>query len=384
MNKFFDRFRLTGDPGYDLWKLIDRSEITEVDASGNKHIICDIDKTYLETEFDNFFQIARTALQSASDKITVDGATEFLLACRWGQMDEIPEDFSEFPRPLHFVSSSPPQMRKTLESKFRLDGLDWTSDSFKNQAYNIRRGRFDLLRQQLAYKIASICELVQTYEHQQIELYLIGDSSEDDQWIYLGLKLFLEGHLTSEHFNQYLCLAGVDEQVAASITEKFAGSKAEVKAILIREVPGSPLKLEHPLAGLIFSFGSFLEAALHLSGKGLIPAACIWQLVRSFHNRYGYSLKSIGQLLNRFLENENLPSDVHSEVEAALKKTSEVVTRAADQKTQLPYRDIPDQSENPFTRMNETIEADSESILLQLVPYLKKRSEDLEDPETTS
>ena len=49
-----------------------------IDVQNCDHIICDIDKTYLETEYDSFVKLAKIAFQTAEDKKTVIGAKNFL------------------------------------------------------------------------------------------------------------------------------------------------------------------------------------------------------------------------------------------------------------------------------------------------------------------
>ena len=152
---------------YKLDKLIDRRVLTPFDGHAGIHIICDIDKTYLETEFDSLLDIAKVAIQDAADKVTVVGSTPVLIAARWGTAEARVATAGSAaeawklaePNHLHFVSSSPPQLRKVLEEKLAGDGLDWSSDSFKNQAYNLRRGRMDLLKHHVGYKSGALLDI---------------------------------------------------------------------------------------------------------------------------------------------------------------------------------------------------------------------------------
>jgi hypothetical protein len=119
---------------YNLWRLVDsRFFERELTRPGLQHIICDIDKTYLETDFDTLLKIAKIAFEDAHDKITVQGASEVLLAARWGLMNVPLTGDQPFPRPLHFVSSSPPQLRSVLEN------LPWTASIGRRIPLKIRR-----------------------------------------------------------------------------------------------------------------------------------------------------------------------------------------------------------------------------------------------------
>jgi hypothetical protein len=327
-----DGFRRPLSGSYNLWRLVDsRFFDGETAPASDRHIICDIDKTYLETEFATLLQIAKIAFENAQDKITVRGASEVLLAARWGLMDELGRPEQDYPRSLHFVSSSPPQLRSVLEEKFALDGLDWSSDTFKNQAYNIRKGRFDLLKQQIAYKTAAILNLM----HQQKEntrYYMLGDNAEADVPIYLGIKLFVEHRLSGEKFREYLQLLGVEAEVARALLERFTlPPRGRVEAILIRRIKKLPAKMRSPLTKPVVFFDNFFEVALVFSLLGLIDARTLWELIRSFHARYGISREKIAGYLRGARRNatEALPLE---DIDALLEKlgTAEADSQAVE------------------------------------------------------
>ena len=70
----------------------------------------DLDKTYLQTEFDTLRQLVRTAFQKASEKKAVPGAAALIRELKG------PESR------LCIVSGSPTQMRAVLAEKLKLDG----------------------------------------------------------------------------------------------------------------------------------------------------------------------------------------------------------------------------------------------------------------------
>ena len=284
-------------PGaYQLDRLVDSRRLAEVEKSG-LHVICDIDKTYLETEFENLLRMARIAFEAAADKVTVSGAAEVLLALRWGDLGRpLPAD-GAFPRPLHFVSSSPPQLRAVLEEKLTMDGLDWTSDTFKNQAYNIRMRRMDLLRQHVAYKSLAILNLVGAAAP-GASFILVGDNAEFDAFIYAGIRLLLSGQLSRDGYRTYLEIFGVEPHVAHGLLAAMPEvEERHVAAILIRNVPGYVYIVEPPLTDGIRTFDNFYQAALVLMAEGLLPASRLWPLTRSFHNHYGLTQRQLAAML---------------------------------------------------------------------------------------
>jgi hypothetical protein len=153
MNRFWRGSRSESNRSYNVNSLID-TETLLTESAADIQIICDIDKTYIETRFESAVGMIKIAFEDADSKIAVNGAPLALLAARWGAAFE-GEDILG-PRPLHFLSASPPQLRRVIRDKLAKDGMDWTSDTFKNQAYNLKMGRLKLLKQHVAYKTATI------------------------------------------------------------------------------------------------------------------------------------------------------------------------------------------------------------------------------------
>jgi len=308
MAKLFPSRSSKNRSDYDLWRLVDTRFFKDLGRSeGRVQIVCDIDKTYLETQFESLVKMARIPFEDAEDKVTVEGAREVLLAMRWGAM---PEDLQGeeallYPRPLHFVSSSPPQLRRVLEEKLAGDGLDWTSDTFKNQAYNIKKGRFDLLKQQVAYKSAAILGVMERTDADR-SFIMLGDNAESDAYIYLGLKLYGEGRLSSDAFAIYLGIAEISDDVVGDLLERFPkGVKQNVSLILIRDLTDYSLPMNPPLTDPVFTFGSFFESALILLAQGYLDPRCLLELTRTFHNLYDLSVEDAVSYLKPFADHHD-------------------------------------------------------------------------------
>ena len=301
MARFWPSLKKSAPAPYKLARLVDSRQREET-GKGGVHIICDIDKTYLETEFESVIRMARIAFEVASDKVTVSGASEVLQLARWGSLTAALPAGGEYPRCLHFVSSSPPQLRSVLAEKMMMDGLDWSSDTFKNQAYNIRMGRMDLLRQHVAYKSLAILTVVAS-AGPEARFTLIGDNAESDAYIYAGIKLLLDGRLSEAAYRSYLELAGVESGTAAELASGLPAQRgARVDSVLIRNVPGYELAEAPPLTDLVQTFDNFFQAALLLIVGGVLGEEHLWPLVRSFHNHYGIRQRQLGALLTILAE----------------------------------------------------------------------------------
>jgi hypothetical protein len=324
LSTFWKKLKTFTEKKYDFQQLIDsRCWETVPQMASWPHIICDIDKTYLETEFASLLSMAKIAYETAEKKITVRGAAEVLLAARWG--NNKPFDAKAFyPRGLHFVSSSPPQLRATLEEKLFLDGLDWNTDTFKNQAYNVMKGRMDLLRQHVVYKSAAILRVI-ALAGDNSEFYMIGDNAESDSYIYMGVTLFVMGKLSANAYGEYLRIAGADDMTANDFVSKFATPpRAKVAGILIRNAPGYKFIKHDQLAAPIRLFDNYFQAALILMQSKLVPPSKLWELSRKFHNQHGLTRQEILASLTRVEQNLGDNDELLIEiirVKAAFEKT---------------------------------------------------------------
>jgi hypothetical protein len=298
---------------YQVTKLLN-GKIREDMEGQPLHFVCDIDKTYLETDFETAFSIAKIAFEQATDKVTVAGATDVLLLARWGdivQGQRICFGESEIagekhplpevrPRCLHFVSSSPPQLRLVLEEKLSLDGLDWTSDTFKDQVYNIKMGRMDLLRQHVAYKSLAILSLVEKADPGS-RFILIGDNAESDVFIYWGIKLLLDEKISVQGYLDFVAKSGVEPELLGDLRQFLAhacrlvdlplSQKKRVESIYIRRVPGSEDLPEKIRLGGVNTFHSFFQVGLAFMCRGWVSLKALKPLIRAFHNQYGVDLK---------------------------------------------------------------------------------------------
>ena len=132
----------------------------------------DLDKTYLQTDFDSFRGLVKTAFQKAHEKKAVPGAAALIRELR-----------SDGNAKLCIVSGSPTQMRTVLVEKLKLDGVEFDELVLKDNLRNLVRGRFKALRGQVGYKLPVLLES-RTRAPTDSEEVLFGDDAEADAFIY--------------------------------------------------------------------------------------------------------------------------------------------------------------------------------------------------------
>ena len=286
------------------------------------HVFCDLDKTYLETEFESWIKMAKIPFESPHDKITVPGASEVLEMVRWGGH---PSDGSAPCSGIHFVSSSPPQLRLALDGKLTLDRLEWSSDTFKNQTYNLRMGRIDLLRHHIAYKTKAILDVASKLPSGS-RIVMIGDNAEYDAFIYTGVRLFLERRFSQAGLRDWLKGARVEESVIAQVVRDDLSLPEDliVSGIYIRSVPGYSNKANSRFVGTWFEFEHWAQVAWSLMKLKIISASALPRLIRAFHNLHGVPLAHLRWCLYKVLENEGLDVELKNLAGQCLEEISQI------------------------------------------------------------
>lgn len=265
--------------------------------NGPRVIICDIDKTYIETNFESIVGIAKIAFEEAAEKQTVEGAAELLRSLYW--------EATEKPASIHFVSASPPQMKPVLAKKLANDRIPWQTITFKNQAYNLKKGRMSALKRHAVYKNASILSILAT-KPDTTTVDLIGDNAELDGFIYSGIKFLLDKTLSKEGYKEYVGLVADDPSTVSQLDEYIdTNFTAKVGGIYIRQLNNYPLNDFGPLGSDVTIFENYFTVYSQMILKGMVKADGLWQSVKIYHNIYGISQTA----LNRDLWNLHLHGD---------------------------------------------------------------------------
>ncbi|HTS83245.1 MAG TPA: phosphatase domain-containing protein [Myxococcaceae bacterium] len=181
----------------------------------------DLDKTYLQTEFDTFSQLVRSALQKASEKQAVPGAAALIRELR-----------AQGDTRLCIISGSPTQMRTVLEAKLKLDGVEWDELVLKDNVRNLLRGRFRALRGQVGYKLPVLLES-RIHAPVEAEEVLFGDDAEADAFIYSLYADLVAGRVDEAVLGQVLEAAQVYPDDRARI---FTAWRAVPRADPVRRI----------------------------------------------------------------------------------------------------------------------------------------------------
>lgn len=279
----------------------------------------DLDKTYLQTEFDTFRQLVRTALQKASEKQAVPGAAALIRELR-AQGDS----------QLCIISGSPTQMRNVLEAKLKLDGVEWDELVLKDNVRNLLRGRFRALRGQVGYKLPVLLES-RIHAPVEAEEVLFGDDAEADAFIYSLYADLVAGRVDEAVLGQVLEAAQVyPDDRARIVTAWRAVPRADpVRRIFIhldRLTPPAYFSRYGPRVVPIFNY---FQAALVLLADGELNAGQVAKVAVEMVQTAGHNLltlsNSFQDLVRRGLPIQAVAAPLLQALEGALQGPGSVL-----------------------------------------------------------
>jgi hypothetical protein len=231
----------------------------------------DLDKTYLRTDFDTVRDLVRTAFESAEDKRTNPGASTLL-------REMVRSGVS-----VHILSGSPEQMRRKLEDKLRLDGIQWDSFTLKPNLQNLLRLRFRAMRDQLGYKLPALLRARRLATPPPPDdpglrkETLFGDDAEADTFVYSLYADVLEGKVSDELLAEICARGRMYPDVLEGLVEdvRQIDRAPAVERILIHLERQSPPDEFRVYGGRAVPFYNYLQAAFVVQEDGRVPAEAV-------------------------------------------------------------------------------------------------------------
>ncbi|HEY4221801.1 MAG TPA: hypothetical protein VGO62_10665 [Myxococcota bacterium] len=221
--------------------------------------VWDIDKTYLDTRFSSVRGLLGIPFELAVDKRAVHGTVSLLRGLRHG-----PRDDSAL-TPLYFISGSPTQMRKVVERKMTMDGVQFDGITFKDQWALLKAGRPKGITEQVGYKLQAL--LMYRREHPPGARYLLfGDDVERDLESFLLFGEVCAG-LRGPKLLDRLRDMGVhkgDAIAATSLADALPRESDPVAHVFIHEVRGHRIHSTDPRVHAARDFADHARTLLAL------------------------------------------------------------------------------------------------------------------------
>lgn len=172
-----------------------------------------------------------------------------------------------------FVSASPPQIGRAIREKLEMDGIEYEEIRFKDQVHHLVRGHFDVLREQIGYKL---CELLRSAAAapRRAEELLFGDDWESDPLIYSLYADVVEGRVGWDELDALLTSAGVHghyrDMIRSALQERHP--PRYVRGIFILRARGRAAADLEVLGRRLLWFDNYFECALLLHALGYLRA----------------------------------------------------------------------------------------------------------------
>lgn len=268
----------------------------------------DLDKTYLQTEFDTLRQLVRTAFQKAHEKKAVPGAATLIRELR-----------SNGDTRLCIVSGSPKQMRSVLTEKLALDGVEFDELVLKDNLRNLVRGRFKAMRGQVGYKLPVLLES-RAKAPAASEEVLFGDDAEADAFIY-SLYADMVARRVSEPV-VYRVLESA-EVYADDIERVISVWKSIPQADPVRRIFINLDRLTPPAAFAhygprVVPIFNYFQAALVLMGDKHLTAPQVLKVMFELISSAGYNLLTLSNSFQDLLRRGFPIADIAQSLSEAL------------------------------------------------------------------
>ena len=236
--------------------------------------IWDIDKTYLSTNFSSLRGLLMIPLEFAVDKIAIPGMPEVIRALRRGPGEEYVGN------PLYFVSASPPQIRRVLEHKMLMDGVEYDGITSKDWIGCLLQMRPGKLREQLGFKLSAL--LSGKLHRPQAREYLFGDDVEKDADAFYLYAQLVNRDISAADAVERMRSEGVkrdDRRCALSLLETLPRRLGRVEKIFIHLERNTPPKKFEKFGSLVLPVRGAGQMAFALYKMGLIDGEAVHQVV---------------------------------------------------------------------------------------------------------
>jgi len=234
--------------------------------------VWDVDKTYLVTHFSSLRGLSRIPIEFAVDKRAIPGMPEVLRALRRGPGP----GFACVP--LYFVTGSPPLLRRVLEQKMLMDGVEQDGITFKDWLRTIREGRPRRLKEQVGYKVCAL--LHGRLSRPLAGEYLFGDDTEDDATAFTIYARILHGELSAGEVVATLAGAGVsseDRKHVFSLLDRLPTRRGRVERCFIHLARKTPPASFQPFGQMVVPVRNAFQLALALYESGLVDQRAVPQ-----------------------------------------------------------------------------------------------------------
>jgi hypothetical protein len=234
--------------------------------------IWDIDKTYLSTHFSSLRGLSRIPVEFAIDKQAIVGMPEVLRGIRKGPGP------GYRCAPLYFVTASPPQIRKALEHRMLLDGVEHDGITFKDWWGLLQQRRPRRILDQVGFKLCAL--LAGRSSRPMATEFLFGDDAEIDAEAFSLYAKLIHGEFSAGDAAARLMEAGVrkdNRRCVFVLFDRLPQKRGTVGRIFIHLERGTPPSHFERFGDLLTPVRNAFQLSLALFELGLIDEDSVRQ-----------------------------------------------------------------------------------------------------------
>lgn len=252
----------------------------------------DLDKTYLQSQFESFRELVKIPFERPEDKVSLPGVTPLIRALKRVATEQGRE------ARIFFLSASPPQIGRAIEDKLVLDGVEYDGITFKNQLRNLRRGRFRNLREQVGYKLTELLRARHGFSPEVTEV-LFGDDWESDPIIYALYGDLLAGRVDPIRLREILTPAGVDPELVSEAADLLQGLPPAdpVERIFIHLERRTPPGTFEAFGGRVVPTFNYFQTACCLFEHGHLDLGAVAEVARTLQQDHALTPTGLGNSL---------------------------------------------------------------------------------------
>lgn len=268
-----------------------------------KAYVWDLDKTYLDTKFETFRGLWRTATENANEKKNVPGTAELVSNMQSSWVTTHPDQAF----PLFFITASPPQLEVKISNKFEIDGVKPFGLFCKDNFQNLRPRRLWRITKHVGYKLQALLQM-RSFLSDDLELVLFGDDGESDAIIYSLFSDICARRLNSEELRKVLTHFSVlDDQIDNLLRlQDLFPSRDPVKKVYINLAEDTDADYYLKFGRRILPTYNSFQMALDLYQEGTFETKNVVQIAQALIKNYKFTQDQLASSFDDLVRRQRL------------------------------------------------------------------------------
>lgn len=281
----------------------------------------DIDKTYLDTKFETFRGLVKTATEKAAQKKNIPGAAKLVHTLKEAWTKRHGSDFF----PIFFITASPPQMENRIREKLSLDRVKPFGIFCKDNLPNLRPRRFWRLNKHVGYKLQALLQM-RSYLAEDVRTIMFGDDGESDAIIYSLFSDICARRLDTSELRKILnAFYVLDNQVDTIFRlQEMIPNNDPVEKIYINLVDDTDADYYLKFGRRTLPTANSFQVGLDLFQDNRIDGDHVAAIATNLLEEFNYTNEELAHSLDDLIRREKLSEEASSQLIPLLKEKNTI------------------------------------------------------------